>query len=71
MSEAISPGRRRALELGRQHGTIREDKSYTAPDGKPAGSGASAAAAAKIEKPLLDGATVKPAIEKALPFKRK
>lgn len=69
MSAAMSPGRRRALELGRKHGTIREgDQAITAPDGKSGVRGASDLA--KPEKPLLDGASVKPAVEKSLPFKR-
>lgn len=68
MSEALSPGRRRALELGRKSGTIREDKPRTAPDGLTGGRGASEMA--KAEKPLLEGVTVKPAVEKPLPFRR-
>lgn len=66
MSEAMSPGRRRALELGRQHGTLREEHSFTGTDGKPMGKGASDLA--KVETPSLGG--VKPAQEKSLPFKR-
>jgi hypothetical protein len=68
MSEALSPGRRRALELGRKLGTIREDHAFTGPDGKPGGKGASAMA--KVEKPQLEGVSVKPANEKPFPFKR-
>ena len=68
MSPALSPGRKRALELGRKFGTIREDHAFTGPDGKPGGKGASAMA--KVEKPLLDGASITPAIERPLPFKR-
>ena len=69
MSEAMSPGRRRALELGRQHGTIREGRTqFTAPDGKPGGQGASEHA--KPEPQPLAGANVPSATEKPLPFKR-
>ena len=68
MSPALSPGRRRALELGRAAGTIREDHTFTGPDGKPGGKGASAMA--KVEKPQLEGASIKAANERSLPFKR-
>jgi hypothetical protein len=68
MSEALSPGRKRALELGRGAGTIREAHAFTGPDGKPGGRGASELA--KSEKPLLEGASVTPAHGKPLPFKR-
>jgi hypothetical protein len=66
MSESTSPGRRHALELGRQHGTLREERAVTAPDGKPGVMGA--ADLAKTEKPSFEG--VKPAREPSLPFKR-
>jgi len=68
MSEAMSPGRRRALELGRKAGTIREDRAIVAPDGREGVRGASDLA--KEERPLLEGASVAPPVSQKLPFKR-
>jgi hypothetical protein len=68
MSEAMSPGRRSALELGRKAGTIREDRQVVAPDGLSGTRGASSMA--KVERPLLEGASVTPTTSQTLPFKR-
>jgi hypothetical protein len=69
MSDVMSPGRRRALELS--GGNIRPDVQHTAPDGQPIGPGASEQAAAKAEQFTQADADVKPAPTRPMPFARK
>jgi len=66
-TQAMSPGRRRALALSGSK--IRPDVQYAAPDGHPMGPGVPVQLATKVEKPLLEtGSTKAPAAERRLPF---
>ena len=69
MSQPMSPGRRRALELGGSN--IKPEGQHVAPDGHPVGPGTSAQFAGKAEKITQADADMKPAAERPMPFARK
>ena len=69
MSDVLSPGRRRALELS--GGNIVSDVQHTAPDGQPIGPGAAEKYAAGAERITQVDADIRPATTRPMPFARK
>jgi hypothetical protein len=69
MSNVLSPGRRRALELS--GGSIAPDMPRTATDGQPMGPGAGEKYAAGAERITQADADIRPATTRPMPFARK
>jgi len=70
LTQAMSPGRKRALALS--GAKIRASQPHAAPDGRPSGAGADALAGAKPDAQLLSTAGIKPAARRSvMPLSRR